>query len=183
MTPDEALQRLLDGNRRFVSDAPEGPHRDPDRRMQQAEGQTPYAVVLGCADSRVAPEIVFDQGIGDLFTVRVAGNTAADDITIANVEFGVRVLGCALVVVLGHEQCGAVKAALEPDSVSGAMASLLPPILPAVEAARGEDDVMAAAVRGNVRNQVAALRQTFADVNVLGAVYDLHTGQVDVLTR
>ena len=183
MTPDEAVERLLEGNRRFASGAPEAPRRDADRRREQAEGQTPFAVVLGCADSRVAPELVFDQGIGDLFTVRVAGNTAADDVTVGNVEFGVRVLGCPLVLVLGHEQCGAVKAALDPSAVSGAMAALLPPILPAVEAARGEDDVVAAAVRGNVRNQVAALRQTFPDVDAAGALYDLHTGQVELLTR
>lgn len=183
VTPDEALERLLEGSRRYAGGAPEAPHRDAGRRKQQAKGQTPFAVILGCADSRVPPEIVFDQGIGDLFDVRVAGNTAADDVTIGSIEFGLRVLGCPLLVVLGHEQCGAVKAALDPSSVSGAVAALLPPILPAVAAARTRDDVVAAAVRGNVHNQVAALRQTFPDVTVVGLVYDLHTGQVELLTR
>lgn len=183
MTADEALDRLLEGNRRFASGAATGPHRDPARRNEQADGQTPFAVILGCADSRVPPEIVFDQGIGDLFSVRVAGNVAVEDITLGSIEFGIAVLGCPLLVVLGHESCGAVTGAV--DGVSGGyLGALVAPVVPAVDAVRdGAEDLIAAAVDENVRRQVSALSSAFPSASVVGARYDLHTGKVAIVSR
>ncbi|MCX2951398.1 carbonic anhydrase [Lentzea sp. NEAU-D7] len=111
-TSSEALAALVEGNRRFVADQPAHPNQDAARRRSSAgTGQRPFAVVLGCSDSRVAAEIVFDQGLGDLFVVRTAGHLAGTDV-LASVEFGVTVLGAPLVVVLGHDNCGAITAAL-----------------------------------------------------------------------
>ncbi len=183
MNADEALARLMDGNARYTGGRATGPNRDEGRRQEQAEGQTPFAVVLACADSRVAPELIFDQGIGDLFVVRVAGNTAAEEVTLGSIEFGVSVLGCPLLMVLGHESCGAVKAAVD-GGAEGHLAALVAPIVPAVDAVRGEaDDVIAAAVDENVRRQIAALAETFPSVTVVGARYDLHTGAVSLVEQ
>jgi carbonic anhydrase len=188
VTADEALARLLDGNKRYVEGRPEGPGRDEGRRKQQAEGQTPFAVILGCADSRVPPEVVFDQGIGDLFVVRVAGNTAADEMTLGSLEFAVLVLHCPLLMVLGHEKCGAVSATVDSvvggNELHGHIAALAHPIAPAVEAARRthSDDLVDAAVKENVRQQVATLTKTFAATSVVGAQYGLHSGAVEVVS-
>jgi carbonic anhydrase len=180
VTADEALARLLDGNERYAAGRSAGPGRDERRRKEQAGGQTPFAVILGCADSRVPPEIVFDQGIGDVFVVRVAGNTAADDVTLGSIEFGASVLGCALVLVLGHERCGAVTAAINAVAhgrrPEGYLAALVDPILPAVE---GRD--LEAAVKANVRRQVAALAELFPGTTVAGGVYALAAGTVELL--
>ncbi|MBV9410554.1 MAG: carbonic anhydrase [Acidimicrobiia bacterium] len=187
MTADEALERLLEGNQRFASGSPVGPRRDPQRRNEQAEGQTPFAVILGCADSRVPPEILFDQGIGDLFSVRVAGNIAVEDVTLGSIEFGVAVLGCPLVMVLGHERCGAVKATVdavvEHKEVQGTMSALVLPIVSAVEAvdATSPDELLDAAVKQNVHRQVGRLRDAFVDATVVGAEYNLHTGRVELV--
>ena len=182
MTADEALERLLEGNRRFASGSPVAPRRDEQRRTEQAENQTPFAVILGCADSRVPPEIIFDQGIGDLFPVRVAGNIAVEDVTLGSIEFGVAVLGCPLVMVLGHERCGAVTAAVDAAAngtrPEGYLAALVDPILPVVTAGRGIDE----AVKENVRRQVVALTDAFPTTQVVGAVYGLHSGRVEILT-
>jgi len=181
VTADEARARLLEGNERYATGRAEGPGRDQGRRREQADGQTPLAVVLGCADSRVAPEIVFDQGIGDLFVVRVAGNTAVDDVTLGSIEFAVSVLHCPLVVVLGHENCGAVQAAVHAvvsgERPGGYLAGLIDPILPAAE---GRD--LDAAVKENVRRQVGTLAHTFTGAAAIGGVYSLHSGRVDLVS-
>jgi carbonic anhydrase len=180
VTADEALQRLIGGNERYAGGRPEGPGRDERRRMEQADGQTPFAVILSCSDSRVPPEILFDQGIGDLFVIRVAGNTAADDVTLGSLEYGVNVIGCSLLLVLGHEKCGAVTAAVDAvvkdERPVGHLAALTDPILPAVE---GQD--LDAAVKENVRRQVRSLADMFTGVTVLGAEYGLRTGRVELL--
>src|SRR5205814_3282967 len=185
--PDQALELLLAGNKRFVSGKPENKKRDTVRRAQQAEGQTPYAIVLGCADSRVPPEIVFDEGIGDLFPVRVAGNTAADNTVLGSIEYGAAVLHCVLILVLGHESCGAVKAAVEKvtkgTTPPGHIDSFIQPIVPAVEAARArnEPDLLEAAIRENVKRQVELLQSSEpvlaglvqgGKTKVIGAEYD-----------
>jgi carbonic anhydrase len=180
VTGEEALARLIEGNKRYADGQAQGPRRDSARRAEQAEGQTPFAVILTCADSRVPPEIVFDQGIGDLFVVRVAGNTANNDVTLGSIEFAVSVLHCPLVVVLGHEKCGAVTAALDA-AVNGQrpgrhLAALIDPIRPAVQS--GELD---AAVEENVRLQVAHLATAFPAPQVAGAVYALASGRVDLV--
>lgn len=111
-TPADALTALIEGNRRFVTDQPAHPNQDAARRRSSAiTGQRPFAVILGCSDSRVAAEIIFDQGLGDLFVVRTAGHLAGTDV-LASIEFGVTVLGAPLVAVLGHDNCGAITAAL-----------------------------------------------------------------------
>ena len=119
----EAWRRLADGNERFVDDRPEHPRQDADRRAELASGQQPVAAILGCSDSRVAAEVLFDQGLGDLFVIRNAGQVASAS-AIASIEYAVAVLGVPLVVVLAHDRCGAVKAAID---AAGADAPLLPP--------------------------------------------------------
>lgn len=114
---DEALARLLAGNSRYVAGAPVNQGRDTVRRAEEAQSQSPFAVILSCSDSRVSPEVVFDEGVGDLFVVRVAGNTCETPIVQGSIEYAIEYLHSVLLMVLGHEGCGAVKAAL--DSVAG----------------------------------------------------------------
>lgn len=112
MTPREAWEQLLAGNARFVAGQPQHPNQDTAHRNQLSDGQTPCAIVFGCGDSRVAAELIFDQGLGDLFVVRTAGHVT-DDAVMGSLEYGVEILGIPLVVVLGHDNCGAVKAAID----------------------------------------------------------------------
>ena len=193
---DQAMARLRAGNKRFVEGKLVHPGRDTVRRAEVAEHQAPFAVVLGCSDSRVPPEIVFDEGIGDLFPVRVAGNTAADDIVLGSVEYAAAVLNTVLVVVLGHENCGAVKATIELVTKGkrppGHLASLLEPIAPAVEAVKDQppDQLLDAAIAENVRRTTSLLKASQpvlaglvaeGKVGVVGAEYHLHSGAVQVI--
>jgi len=195
-TPDRALKRLLDGNARFVADATLTLGEDKARRIETAEHQTPFAIVVGCADSRVPPEILFDQGIGDIFTVRVAGNTTAPPAIVGSIEYAAEHLGSILVVVLGHESCGAVKAGLEHvlngASEHGSIGAVVEPIIPAVQAVRDqpEDKILDAAVQQNARLQAqaaassAAILKPLVDagkLRVVAAEYHLATGKVDIL--
>jgi carbonic anhydrase len=184
--PDEALQRLMDGNDRFAQGAPQAPHRDLARLREVEPKQTPFAAFLGCADSRVPIEIVFDQGFGDLFPVRVAGNIVSPEI-IASLEFGCAVLGAQMLVVLGHSKCGAVKATLDGGAVPGQISTLYQHIQPAVDASHGDLDT---AVAINVRNQASLLRKSSpvlagmikgGTLRIVGAVYDLASGRVALL--
>jgi len=193
---EDAWKLLQEGNARFVSGELAHPKRDFFRRAEQAEHQTPFAVILGCADSRVPPEIVFDEGIGDLFPVRVAGNTAADNTVLGSIEYGAAVLHCVLILVLGHESCGAVKAAVEKvtkgTTPPGHIDSVIQPIVPAVEAARtrNEPDLLEAAIRENVKRQVELLQSSQpvlaglvqgGKTKVIGAEYDITSGHVERL--
>lgn len=154
LTPDEALAKLMEGNQRFVERKRLNPHQDTARLAEVATGQAPFAAILSCADSRVVPEIAFDQGIGDLFVVRVAGNIAITE-DIASEEYAVGVLGTPLLLVLGHERCGAVNAALEGGELPGVIESLVFAIQPAIKASENEaGDRLANAVKANVRVQV-----------------------------
>jgi len=195
-TPDQALTRLVAGNQRFVRGNLAHPRRDSVNRAEQAEGQTPYAVILGCADSRVPPEIVFDEGLGDIFSVRVAGNTSPADIVLGSVEYGATVLKCKLIMVLGHQDCGAVKAAVgqvtKGQQVPGHIAGVVDPIVPAVQAVRATpaDQLLDAATKENVRRTVALLQSSQpvlaplvqgGQLKVVGAEYALHTGQVELV--
>src|SRR6516162_8251414 len=136
--PDEVLRKLLEGNRRFMKGETTAPRRKPEDFAKLAEGQTPRAVIVGCSDSRVPPEILFDQGVGDLFVVRVAGNvvSGAGATVKGTIEYAVAELNVPLVMVLGHTQCGAVKAAMkhitDQDPLPGAIAELVNTIKPAV---------------------------------------------------
>ena len=190
-----ALRRLQAGNRRFVSGKAMGPGRYNARRAELVEGQAPFAVVLGCSDSRVPPEIVFDQGLGDLFLVRVAGNTAAAPIVIGSIEYSATILGSILLMVLGHDDCGAVKAAVDVatkgKTLPGDLNSVVQPILPAVDAVRSQpaDAIVDAAIQENIRRTVAGLgavpllAELVANdkLNIVGAEYRLKTGRVDLI--
>ena len=195
--PDEALQRLVEGNRRFVADEADHPDQTVSRRAFLEGSQHPFAAVFSCADSRVPPEIVFDAGLGDLFVVRSAGHVV-DHAVLGTLEFGVDQLGCPLVVVLGHTGCGAVRAASQAVSrhagASGTdIDTLVEAITPAVVDAEraGVDDahLVDAAVRRNVERVVAQVQGAplvapavaRGTVVVVGAVYDLATGVVAVV--
>jgi carbonic anhydrase len=193
---DQALNRLREGNKRFVNGKLAHPRRDDARRAELVESQSPFAVVVGCSDSRVPPEIVFDEGIGDLFLVRVAGNTAIDPVLLGSVEYSVAVLGSVLIFVLGHEQCGAVKATLDLVKKGkwppGHIPSVLDPIVPAVEKVKDQPDdrVLEAAIQQNVRHTVDALRVSTpilsdlvnqGKVKVIGGEYRLRSGQVEIV--
>ena len=192
---DAALSRLMKGNVRYVADRPT--HRDFSAgRAERAKSQYPIAAVLSCSDSRVAPEFVFDQGPGDLFVVRVAGNFANED-GLASFEYAVKFLGVPLVVVLGHSNCGAVDAAIkvieENASLPGHLPGLVQSIKPAVEAAKlkAPEDLLIAAITENVALNVKRLQTaqpllaSFAQTNgfkIVGGVYDLATGNIGVLS-
>src|SRR5206468_3976245 len=132
VAPADAMRRLREGNERFVEQKETTAQRDALRREQVATGQHPFAIVLGCADSRVPPEVVFDQGLGDLFVIRVAGEVAPAEV-IGSIEYAVEHLGCHTVIVLGHERCGAVEAAMSGTAPEGNLGELIKDILPAIE--------------------------------------------------
>lgn len=191
LAPDAALARLLAGNARYVSGAPL-PADYAVGRIERALTQRPIAAILSCADSRVAPELTFDQGPGDLFVVRVAGNFVSED-GLASLEYAINFLGTRLIVVLGHSNCGAVDAAIkmvrDKIELPGHLPALLDPILPAAAdalAAPGED-MLGTAIAGNVRRSVGALNVagpiigpavSSGQVMVVGAVYDIATGRI-----
>jgi carbonic anhydrase len=184
------LQKLLDGNRRYVDGRPTHPNQTPERRNQAVKGQHPFAVVVSCSDSRVPPEIIFDQGIGDLFVVRVAGNIV-DDAGLGSIEYAVEHLHVSLIVVLGHERCGAVDAAVKGGEVPGHIKSLVEAIRPAVEKVRGQPgEVAENAMRTNVKMVVDHLKASkpilehlvhTGTVAVVGARYDLDDGMVTTI--
>ena len=190
VNPEKALAALIEGNRRYQAQHLTHPRQNAARRAQLAAGQHPFAAVLSCADSRVPPEIVFDQGLGDLFVVRVAGNIA-DDVVLGSLEYAVEHLNVPLVVVLGHHKCGAIQAAVQGGMPHDHVASLLAALKPSVEAVRPEGgDVVAHAVVANVRAVAAQLAASEPvlhhavaghKIRVIGAVYDMQSGKVELL--
>jgi carbonic anhydrase len=195
-TPDEALRRLFEGNARFAEGTTQRPNQDQARRcLTFADGQHPYATILSCADSRVPPELLFDAGIGDLFVIRVAGNVADTD-EIATIEYGVGHLGTPLVLVLGHNKCGAVTAVAQGAELHGNLPGLLDNITVPVRTLQQTHPSLSgtalvnAAVKANVyqamqdlllRSPDVAARVASGQVKLLGAVYDLHGGTIDLL--
>jgi carbonic anhydrase len=188
VSPDAALAKLKEGNLRFASSEVSQSKPTAARRAETAQAQHPFAIVVGCADSRTSPELIFDQNLGDLFVIRTAGNLV-DDHALGSIEYAVEHLGARLIVVLGHQRCGAVKAALESDHAPGHIESLVRDIQPAVKAAKGKPgDALAAAVAENAR-QVAAQIKTKAalgdlakEVRIVSAVYNLDTGKIEWAT-
>jgi carbonic anhydrase len=192
--PNAVLARLVEGNQRFVKGELAHPGRKPEDFAPLAEGQAPLAVIVGCADSRVSPELIFDQGVGDLFVVRVAGNavSGAGPFIKGSVEFAVAELGARLVVVLGHEACGAIKAAVAHidanDTLPGAIRDLVEVIRPAAQAVRGKPgNKVDNAIKANVELGVERLKGLDpilsdlvkkGELKVVGAVYELGTGRV-----
>jgi carbonic anhydrase len=191
VTPDEALKKLLEGNNRFINHKRIKPNQSRDRITEVAESQSPFAAILSCADSRVPSELVFDQGFGDLFVCRVAGNIATSE-EIGSLEFGTLVLGAKVLLVLGHERCGAVKATIEGGRFPGQIGRLIDGIQVGVERADRESgqNKLDNAIRANVRYQVEKLGKSavigdLVDKGVLkvvGAVYDLDSGKVNLLS-
>ncbi len=196
-TPDEVLKDLLEGNRRFVEGKLENPRRSPEDFRNVAEGQSPVAAIVACADSRVTPEIVFDQGVGDLFVVRVAGNviSGTGPSLKGSLEFAVAELGVRLIVVMGHENCGAVKAAIAHidanDELPGAIRELVDLLRPVAASVRGKPgDKLANAIEANVRQNVQRLRELdpilaplvkSGELKVVGGVHDLRSGKALIL--
>lgn len=190
---EEALTKLKQGNERFVQGKSIRPHQDLNRIKEVAAAQSPFATIVGCSDSRVPNEIIFDQGVGDLFIVRTAGQVSTYA-SWGSIEFAEELLGTKLIVVLGHTQCGAVNAAVKLPEVPGHIVTLINAIKPAVEKAREQHpaDLLDAAIRENIRLQVEQLKSlepTLAkrvregSVKILGALYHLDTGKVEFLNQ
>lgn len=189
LSPSEAISELMAGNQRFVQQTLQNPHQDRSRLKQTALAQSPFACVLTCSDSRVVPEIIFDRGLGDLFVVRDAGNIATAG-EIGSLEYGVSVLGAKVILVMGHQNCGAVRAALELKSSSGFIASLINEILPAVEMAKQKNgELIYNSITTNILLQKRKIQTspiisqlvTQNLLEVIGAYYDLETGKVTLL--
>jgi carbonic anhydrase len=194
VAPDVALARLRAGNARFVADQAEHPRQDRRSRRAVANGQRPFATILTCSDSRLAPEVIFDQGLGDLFVARVAGNVVDDDI-LASIEYSVIHLGSTFVMVLGHDHCGAVKATMDAldghgadedrDTKIGSLAALIAPAVKAVPAST--PDRLDAAITLNAENTAAAIvsqspplraKVLAGKLKIVAARYDLSDGRV-----
>ncbi|MFG2875276.1 carbonic anhydrase [Streptomyces sp. NPDC048337] len=194
-TPKAAFARLMDGNRRWVSGKLEHPDRDPDRRKQLAEAQDPYGVVLSCIDSRVPPELVFDTGLGDLYVLRTGGQAVGPVVT-GSVEYGPVTGGTPLILVLGHQRCGAIEAAYEATRAGTALPGNLEAINKALQPAYARTakapgaDPVDTMIRNQIRLTADELRANAdlaplvkkGSVAVVGAYYSLDTGEVEVLT-
>jgi carbonic anhydrase len=183
--PEEALNRLKVGNERFVTNKDSASKPVAARRAETAQGQNPFAIIVACSDSRTGPETVFDQNLGNLFVIRTAGNLV-DDYGLGSIEYAVEHLGTRLIVVLGHERCGAVTAALASASAPGHINSLVRDIQPSVVATKDkEGDKLAnaihendAAVAAKIRKE-AQLGDLASQVRVVEGYYDLDTGKVE----
>ncbi|MFE9751232.1 carbonic anhydrase [Saccharothrix saharensis] len=193
-TPREAFELLLAGNQRFVAGTPEHPNQDAARRAEVAPAQRPFAVLFGCSDSRLAAEIIFDRGLGDLFVVRTAGHVVGSEV-LGSVEYGVGVLGSPLVVVLGHDACGAVAAAcaaLDEGAVpSGYIGDVVERVTPSVIASRAAgrvqaDEILAEHVSRTVdlmldRSRLLAERVDAGQAAVVGLTYRLADGNTELV--
>lgn len=199
-SPEAALEQLMAGNERYIKG--KGVHDvDEDvRRVALAEEQKPYAAILGCADSRVPPEVIFDQGLGDLFVVRIAGNTAEDPLVVGSVEYAAEHLGSMLIMVLGHQNCGAVKAAVatatEGAHQEGKIQDFVDPIVPVVKKAKrkspkaSKDDLVDRSIQANVKHSVDELSHTEpllehlvekGKLKIVGGEYNLKSGKVELV--
>ena len=195
-SPAASLARLVAGNKRFVEGKLTHPGRTPADFAALADGQTPFAAIVGCADSRVSPEVLFDQGVGDLFVVRVAGNivSGAGPTVKGSIEFAVGELGVRLIMVLGHSQCGAVKAAIAHidanDALPGSIGDLIDPIRPAVRSVTGQPgDKLKNVTKANVLAGVERLKSLdpilaplvkSGELKVVGGTYELSTGAIEI---
>jgi carbonic anhydrase len=192
VSPEAATQILKEGNTRFVSGKMTHPHQDMARLAETAAGQKPFATVIGCADSRATVEAIFDQGVGDVFVIRVAGSPAHVDV-VGTAEYGVEHLGTQLLVVLGHTKCGAVTAAVAGGKAGGNIDALIAPIAPAAAAAKKDfpalsgGELVEKAILANVWQSIddlykqSPILRAFTKegkLKVVGAMYDIATGQV-----
>lgn len=189
---DETLRKLMEGNQHFVSG--QLSQRDLSaRRTELVKGQAPNAVILSCSDSRVPPELIFDQGLGDIFVVRLAGNVA-DPIALGSIEYAVEHLHASLVIVMGHDKCGAVKATVDGGKPEGNIRAIVAKIAPAVKKAKAAgkkgDDLLEAAIIENVKGVMEGLTRDSKiikhlvdnkEVKIIPAKYSLATGKVELL--
>ncbi|MGA2065415.1 MAG: carbonic anhydrase [Thermoguttaceae bacterium] len=190
VSADEAIGRLKDGNQRFAAGKATHDHQGAERRIEVAKGQKPLAIVVSCSDSRVGPEVVFDQGLGDLFVVRTAGNVV-DDVGLGSIEYAVEHFGTPLILVLGHQRCGAVSAAVSGGEVHGHVRAVVEAIRPAVQKVKDQPgDPVENAVRANVREVVKRLQHAApilpdriktGKLKIVGAYYDLDDGRVELM--
>ncbi|WP_375476830.1 carbonic anhydrase [uncultured Nostoc sp.] len=190
LSPDAALQKLIEGNQRFIQHHPQYPDQSALRLQEVAQAQHPFATILSCADSRVPAEIVFDQGIGDIFDVRIAGNIATHE-AIGSIEYAVVLLASPLLMVMGHERCGAVTAAVQNESLLGDISTFVKAIKPAVEKVKSQlGDAVENAVVANVQYQIERLKRSqlltkqveSGKLKIVGGRYDLDTGRVTIIT-
>jgi carbonic anhydrase len=190
LEPEVALQKLMAGNERFRQHQPQYPDQSAARLQAVSQAQHPFATILSCADSRVPVELIFDQGVGDIFDVRIAGNIATPEV-VGSLEYAVTLLGTPVLMVLGHERCGAVTAALNSEVLPGAIGSLVKAILPAIEPHKGATAALIdTAVMANVRYQIAQLKRSpllaerlqAGTLKIVGGRYDLDVGNVTLLT-
>jgi len=187
-----ALNKLMEGNQRYVNSTTVCHEDWSAKRLAQAQGQAPFAVIVTCSDSRVPPEIIFDQALGDLFVIRVAGNVV-DDFAVGSIEYGVTVLGADTILVLGHSNCGAVEGALKGLKFDNHIQEVLNAIKPAVEAVKGTSgNVLEKAIKANVRHVEDKLKSSKPvlaklleqrKLSILGAYYDLPSGKVEFLDK
>jgi len=187
MNPDSALQALVEGNQRFSEDKSLHPDRTSERRQELTATQTPFATILGCSDSRVSPEIIFDQGIGDLFIVRVAGNVVGP-LELDSIEYSVLYLHASIIVVLGHENCGAIKAVLEGNTKDiEAVADLLKPAAEATK--KQKSNRLESTIKTNAQMVADQLKKSpvlnrfIAEkkLSIVEGYYNFHTGKVELL--
>lgn len=191
VSPDAALQRLLEGNQRFVDGACQNLQQSRSRLQETASAQYPFASILGCADSRVPTEIIFDQGVGDLFVIRLAGNIASQT-AIDSLDFSTSVLGTQLIVVVGHSRCGAVEAAVKGEPLLGRICSFVEDIKPSVARAKDKTgDLEANTVIANIQYQAQKLTESSTilagliqagKLKIVGGQYDLRTGKFTLVT-
>lgn len=188
--PDAALRELLAGNKRFTEHRLRHPHQSQRRLEEVAQAQHPFATILSCADSRVAAEIIFDQGIGDLFDVRIAGNIATPEVT-GSLEYAVALLGTPVLMVLGHERCGAVTAVVKQEALPGEIGSFAKAIVPAFDRVKDQPgDAVNNTVNANIQYQIEQLQKSSlltervqsGRLKIIGGRYDLDTGEVVILT-
>ncbi len=192
-SPNEALQRLLEGNQRYTTNKSTNLNESEARRLELVKGQNPFATIFSCVDSRVPPELIFDRGLGDLFIVRTAGEVL-DHAVLGSLQYGVAELKIPLLMVLGHEKCGAVKATIEAIESSAEGEAeinwLVEGIRPAVEKVHAaEGDLLDNAVRANVELTVEKLKTSAiladalekGELNIVGARYDLDSGVVELI--
>jgi carbonic anhydrase len=191
---DESLQKLMDGNKRYVSGDLAKKNIGDDRRKELLKGQKPFAIVITCSDSRVPPELLFDQGLGDIFVIRVAGNVV-DPIELGSIEYGAEHLNAPLLILLGHSKCGAVKATLETKGkAEGNIGAIVKKIDPAAKAATkkggSDEEILEAAIKGNLRNVYKDImtKSTIiphlakeGKLKIVAAEYSLSTGQVEMV--
>jgi carbonic anhydrase len=186
----QALQKLIEGNKRFSSSKQSHPNQSRERRQELVKGQKPFAIIVGCSDSRIPPEIIFDQGLGDLFVIRVAGNIV-DVVALGSIEYAVDHLGASLIVVLGHSKCGAVTATVQGGPVHGHVETIVQAIKPAIDTAKNlPGDLTDNTIKANARlvaGQIQSSQPILSEmvqldkIAVVSAYYDIESGEVHIL--